>query len=440
MSNYWQTTIPQDPWLPLGEDLHVDVAIVGGGFMGLTAAYAIRQAAPTMRVIVVGAAGSETAGDTIGLASTRCGLTVNSIAPRVGTSEARGFHQFLESTIRGLDRWIRRYHVDCDYEPVGLLTVARSASQVSRLRHEIRLAERLGLEQYTWLDQAALRRYVTSSTLLGARFEPAGRLVNPAKLLQSLRARAQAIGVEIFEHTPVQVFTPGIGGKRHRLLTPGGLVKADRVVLTCETMIGQMPVLHGGAVPFHTTLLATEPLDAARLAALGLDCRQGIEDVYETPTYYRLSSDNRLLIGGQDVAPSYSCALKRKPRVGSFDRLERSIPVLFPGLRNVRVTHRWCGPVALPMDNGPTAGYLGRERRIVYGLQRVSHDLAFVIGSGQVLAELILHHRHPSRDLFFVSRRTLPLPSEPLRFVTRSPDVTVASTQDQHEVDPRIIR
>lgn len=387
---------------PLPGDLEVDVAVVGGGFTGLSAAYTMCRAEPNARVIVLEGGRVDDAGGehSAGFAMPSFGISMESAIARFGTTNARRAHLFMERAVDHIGTLVREHRIACDYERTGLLTVACTPAQLSRLRHEIRLAEQLGLEGITWIDGPTLRGLVNSPRALGAHYDARGTLLHPAKLLRGLRARAEAAGAMVYEHSPIRVFTPGTNGKRHRLLTPSGVVKAERVVFAANVYHAQLPALSGKVVPVHRSTLLSEALSDAHLAMIGWSGRQGIEGACNVR--YRLTADNRLLIGA-DV-----------PAVDK--QLDPLICALFPGLRGLQIASQWSAAVLTPRDMAYSVGYLGGERRVVYSLGCAGHDLAFPIHAGHLLAALAFDRPHPDRDLVFINRRILPLPPEPIRF------------------------
>jgi len=406
MTGYWQQTIAPDDRPALSGDLEVDVAVVGGGFIGLSTAHALRQVEPSTRVIVleggrVGDAGSE---HDVGFAMTSFGIGMESATARFGKTNARRAHLFMERAVDNVGTLVREHRIECDYERTGLLTVACTPTKLSRLRHEVRLAEQLGLEGITWIDGPTLRELVNSPRCLGARYDARSALLHPAKLLRGLRARAEAAGAVVYEQSPLRVFTAGTTGKRHRLLTPSGVVKAERVVFATNAYHVQLPALSGKVLPVHSSTLLTEPLSDAQLATVGWRGRQAIEDGCNVR--YRLTADNRLLIGGGIP--------------GVDEQLYPSICALFPGLGGLRIAARWSGAMLTPQDMAYSVGFLGSERRVVYSLGAAGHDVAFLIQIGQLLAALAFDRPHPDRDLVFVNRRILPLPPDPIRFALQS--------------------
>ena len=132
--------------------------------------------------------------------------------------------------------------------------------------------------------------------------------------------------------------------------------------------------------------------------------------------YYRLTADNRILFGGSDALVHFGGALDRDSNPRVFRRLERDFRQTFPALSDVRIEHRWGGPVSVPIDFFPAMGYLGKDKRAAYSLGCVGHGVAMMNMAGQVMRDLVLERDTEFTELFFVNRGLIPLPPEPLRF------------------------
>ncbi len=90
---------------------------------------------------------------------------------------------------------------------------------------------------------------------------------------------------------------------------------------------------------------------------------------------------------------------------------------LFPYLENIAFTHRWGGPVSVPVDMTPAVGCIGANKSAVYSIGCMGHGVSMTHYNGWTLAELLLDHTSERIEAFFVNRKMIPLPPEPLRFV-----------------------
>ncbi len=126
--SYWMTTRDYTPNDPLQADMEVDVAIVGGGFTGLSAAYHIKKAEPNLRVALLESQiiGFGASGRNGGFNMTLFGLTLEITAFRFSKEKAKAAHHYMERAVDYLQELINDLNIDCDYEHPGFLRVATS--------------------------------------------------------------------------------------------------------------------------------------------------------------------------------------------------------------------------------------------------------------------------------------------------------------------------
>lgn len=422
---------------PLDGDTAVDVAVVGGGFCGLSTAYYLKRDNPSLRVAVLEdrVVGYGASGRNAGFAMTLMGLTLEATRLRFGDAKAKQAYDFGYRAVDHVGQLVDTHGIDCDYEKPGLITVATNPGQARRLHHEIDLAEKMGVEGLRWMDSAETRGLVDSPTYLGARWEAQCALINPAKFVRGMKRVATDTGAEVYERSPVEEFRQG---KRRLLLkTPRGHVKAEKVVFATNAFSARFPQLNGKQFPVFTYIILTEPLTAGQLDGIGWKGRQGIEDARNLIHYYRLTADNRLLFGGSDAMYYYGGPLNRDRNPKVFRMLERNLRRAFPSLAGARIEYRWGGPVSVPLDFFPAMGYLGKDRRVAYSLGCVGHGVAMMNLAGQVLRDLVLERDTELTELFFVNRRVIPLPPEPLRFALGETARQALKAQDAWEARSR---
>ncbi len=411
---YWLTTIDQEPTRSLSGDLEVDFAIVGGGFTGLSTAYHLKQAEPSARIAIVESEfiGFGASGRNGGFCMTLFGLTLPITALRFGKDNARAAHHYMERAVDTTRALIEELSLDCDYEHNGFLRVATSARYEKRIRHDIELAEKLGLTGIEWIEADELADQIESPLYRGAWSEPRCGILNPAKLARAWKAELESRGIDIFEATPVTKITPG---RPHAVLTtPSGRVKARKIVLATNAYSHLIPQLRRKQVPAWTHIVLTEPLSDKQMESMGWRNRQGIEDARALVHYYRLTADNRLLMGGRDVSLAYGNSMDKDLNERTFARLESDVHRTFPGLTGVQFTHRWGGPVSVTLDMAPAIGTIA-DGQLIYSVGCVGHAVSATHLHGRTITDLLLERESELTDIFFVNRRTLPVPAEPLR-------------------------
>lgn len=415
--SYWMTTREYSPGGHLQGDIEVDVAIVGGGFTGLSSAYHIKKAEPNLRIALLESqvVGFGASGRNGGFNMTLFGLTMSITAIRFSKAKAREAHLYMERAVEYLRDLVNELNIDCDYEHPGFLRVATSEKYKKRILKEMELAHRLGIEGLEWLDRDQTLEQVRSPLYLGAWWEPRCGILNPAKLAWGWVEVLKPMGVEIYENSPVTEIAREHG--KVRLDTPNGNVRADKVVLATNAWSHFFKELKRKQIPVWTHIVMTEPLKEEHFNEVGWQNRQGIEDARNLVHYYRLTVDNRLVMGGRDVSLSYGNDMERDLNPVTFDGLKNDVRELFPVLKDIKFTHEWGGPVSVPLDMAPAIGYAG-DKSVVYSLGTVGHGVSMTQLNGRTVADLILERKTDLTDVFFVNRKTVPWPPEPLRNLT----------------------
>jgi len=238
---------------------------------------------------------------------------------------------------------IARLGIDCEARHMGTLRVAHHPRHAATLRDSVEQWRRRGAALELW-DAAATKAATGTAHYVAATFDPRGGAVNPLGLARGLAAAAIAAGARLCSGSrALKVDREGDGW---RVVTPGGTLCADKVVLATD---GYTDDLWGGLrtsiVPIHSSIVATEPLPPELAAAI----LPGGEVVYESgdvTTYYRLDRDGRLLMGGRG-------AQRRAQERRDYAHLSRHALRLWPRLAGVEWTHWWNGQFALTPDYYP---------------------------------------------------------------------------------------
>jgi glycine/D-amino acid oxidase-like deaminating enzyme len=413
--SYWLTTQDYTPNQGLLGKIDVDVVVIGGGFTGLSTAYHLKKAEPGLKVALLEAQviGFGASGRNGGFSMTKMGMMHSLTAIRFGREKTAAAHHYAERAVAYTRELIETLGIDCDYEHTGFLWVATAEKFKRRLYKEIELIDRLGLTGIELIESEDLLRRVNSPLYVGgAWWEPESGILNPAKLAWGWKAVIAPMGVTVFENTPVTEIKKENG--RIRLETPQGQLQADKVVLAANAWSHFFTQTRFKQAPVWTYIVLTEPIDEQRLEAIGWKDRESIEDFRDLVHYYRLTVDNRLVFGGRDVSLSWGKNMDKDLDESVFAKLKTDVQETFPSLKGIRFTHQWGGPVSATLDLFPALGYVG-DKNLVYALGCVGHGVSLTQLNGATLADLALERDTELTRSFFVNRRTVPIPPDPLR-------------------------
>ncbi len=415
VDNYWdRSKRPRNVSPALAGDIAVDVAIIGAGYTGLATAYHLKVADPSLNIAILESetVGFGASGRNAGFVMTLFGASVGMMKSLHGGARVREAHDYMVRSIDELAAMIAEHGLDCDFERSGFLKVATSARYEKRIRDEIALFEQLGVKGYKWLDAGELADRVRSPTYLGACLEPVCGTINPRKWVDALAGLALGQGVQLYEKTPVD----DVRRLRSKFLltTPGGTVTADKVVFATNGYSHLVPGIRDKQMPAFAFIVVTKPLTTEQLAAIGWAGREGIEDGRNFMHFYRLTPDNRILMGGGPGFVPFNGRMDHDAYPAAWRHLEDFIATTFPALRGIRIDYRWGGGFSVTANSTPQIGTM-HDGAAVYSVGCTGHGVAMTHMNGQIIRDLVLGRKTALSELWFVNRRSMPLPPEPFR-------------------------
>lgn len=360
---------------PLQGETSADVAVVGGGIAGCSAALHLakrgyRVALLEARTIGYGASGRNGGQAIFGLASSQ-----QSLVSAVGADDARRLFDLSIEALDLLRSLIVDHGIDCDYRP-NHLHVAVKPRQVSELEEWAReLRDQYGYDSVASLGREELRAHVASDRYLGGLLDTRSGHLHPLKYTLGLARAAESGGVRIFENSEVLGYDAGAG---LRVRTATGLLRCKQLILCGNAYLGRVaPVLARRILGVGTYIIATAPLAPERARAL-LPSNAAVADMNWILDYFRLSADHRLLFGGR---VSYS-AVEPRQLAGS---MRRRMLRVFPSLGDIQVERAWGGYLDITRSRAPDFGRLAPN---VFYLQGFSgHGLALTGLAGKLVAE-----------------------------------------------------
>ena len=383
-SYYAATARGETRFPPLEGRVECDVAIVGAGLAGLSAAIELADRGFSVVLLEARSVGYGASGRNGGQALAGLACEQTEIEHQLGVADARTvWHMTLEA-IELIHARCRRFGIDCDWRP-GYLSLAVNARKGRELAqwHE-RMERDYGLEA-TPIAPGEVSRWIASPRFHSGLHDPRSGHLHPLKYCLGLGRAATSLGVRIFEDSQVTSLTPGSPA---RLATARGEVVARHVLLAGNVYLqGIAPLLEARIMPVGTYIVTSEPM-APALAASLVPSQSAVCDTNFVLDYFRPTPDHRLLYGGR---VSYSTITPANLGESMRTRMLRT----FPQLQGVKVDYAWGGFVDISMNRAPDFGRLsdigaGTAYRDVYYLQGFSgHGLALTGLAGKLVAEAI---------------------------------------------------
>lgn len=419
--SFWQQTIPVVPGQPLDGDTSCDVAIIGGGFTGLSTACELKKTAPDLDVVLIerSVIGHGASGRNGGFAMPLIGWDLTDAARKLGEEGAKQAYRLMYDAIAHTQRTIIDNRIDCDLEATGYLLLSMTPRRDGHIRHEVELARRLGFD-HQLLEKLELEQHIRSDSFRLGAFDPHPIIVNPFKLARGLKTLAERAGVRVYEQSPLEDLTDG---DPVQVRTPRGTIRAGAVVLAVNGYGGGLGFMSQRILPVHTYIVLTEPLSDAQLDSIGWRQRRtSLETARNFIHYFRLTADNRVVFGGED-ANLYWGGGYRDYDPPTFDKLQQRFAEFFPSLSQVRFTHRWGGVLGVTLDMFPTFGAGGVDGRIFHAAGYSGHGVSLSNYAGHILAPRILARLGKQADTsgpspFFFDRQPTWLPPDPLRYAS----------------------
>jgi len=354
---YWTDSAPA--FRPQQRDLppQVDVAVVGGGFTGLSAALALAKRGASVAVLEAGErVAAEASGRNGGHVNNGLAVDYAEVAARVGVERARAWYHAYDAAVDAVERVVRDEAIDCDFARRGKLKLATRPAHLEALT---RSAERLvadGVDTDVQILHAPrVRAEVASERFVGGLLYKRSGQMHMGRFAGGLAQAAERRGAQIHTSTCVQRLERLGRGQAHRVHTDRGSVRAEQVLLATGA------ARHGGyasfgwlrrrIVPIGSFIVVTEPLGAERAKGL-LRERRTYVTVANIHHYFRLSPDHRLVFGGRARFAISSPVSDAK----SGDILRDGMLEMFPQLQGVRIDYCWGGLVDVTQDRLPHAG------------------------------------------------------------------------------------
>ncbi|MFD9465220.1 NAD(P)/FAD-dependent oxidoreductase [Streptomyces sp. NPDC060027] len=417
---YWHDTEQVTVEAPLRETVDCDVCIVGGGFTGLWTAYFLKEAEPALDIRIVEAnhSGYGASGRADGFVTPTIGKDIQALVKEFGLRRALEASQAVGRSILEIGRFTRRNHVDAEYEANDYLMVATDAAQLKRLQHDRELAERMGAARAEILTREESRAVIGSPAVL-AGMRTGGALVNPFRLARGIARVVREKGVTIYDKSPCLRVEPGV---RPTVITTGGRVTADKVVLATNVHMDAFPPFRKKVVPIWTYAMVSEPLTDAQLARVRWPGREGMVEAKSLLTCARFTHDNRVMFAG-GPAPYYFGRDKRQRNMNRpevYREIHREFLRFFPMWADLEFTYAYGGTADVVRDYAPHFGSLGGGN-ILYGYGYCGNGIAATHTGGKVLRDLTLGKDTDYTRLLFVDdeRRKPPadFPPEPALYV-----------------------
>jgi glycine/D-amino acid oxidase-like deaminating enzyme len=413
--NYWltTTTFPQIKAGPLPAS--VDVAIIGAGFTGLSAARTLAQHGAKVAVLEAETIGWGASSRNAGMVLTGLKLGADQLIfmygrDTYGRDLARRMYAASLETIDCVEQIIREENIDCDFSRCGHLEVACKQKHFDDYARQAEVIAREFNHHLRVVPRHELSAEIGSNIYFGGVVDEVSAGLNPARYIAGLGRAAIKAGAEVFERARVETLQRESrqGESGWKVTTSRGTLWSREVFVGTSGYTGRAtPALKKKLIPIGSFIITTQPLPEALARELSPRNRM-IYDSKNYLYYYRLTPDRRMLFGGRAAFfPETGQTIRRSAEI-----LRRGMIDVYPQLRNAQVEYAWGGTLDFAFDIMPHAGQLDG---IYYAVGYAGHGVAMATYQGQKMAELISGDKP---DNPFVG---IPFPGAPLGLYNGKP-------------------
>ncbi len=354
-NNFWATTVDSPAVAASPELLNsVDVAVVGAGFCGLSAARALAKRGVKVAVLEAETFGWGASSRNGGMVLTGMKLPVPALIKRYGREAVRKMYAASLESIDCVEQIVLEENIDCSFSRCGHLEVACKQSHFDGYEESAALIKREFDHDRRIIPKSELHAEIGSDIYFGGMVDETSAGLNPARYVAGLAHAAHRAGACLYDHMRVISVEPSTknGARNFRLQTSRGAIIAREVLLATGAYTTEAtPALRKKIIPIGSYIIATEIL-AGNLASQLSPRNRMIYDSKHFLYYYRLTPDNRMLFGGRAAFfPETENTVRQSAEI-----LRRGMLHVYPQLRDAKVEFVWGGTLDFTLDVMPHAG------------------------------------------------------------------------------------
>ncbi len=353
--NFWATTVDSSavaasPELPDS----VEVAVVGGGYCGLSAARTLAKRGVKVAVLEAETPGWGASSRNGGMVLTGMKLPVPTLIKRYGRDIVRKMYAASLESVDCVEQIVREENIDCSFSRCGHLEVACKQAHFDGYEESAALIKREFNHQLRIIPKNELRTEIGSDIYFGGMIDETSAGLNPARYVAGLAQAAQRACARLHDHTRVTSVDSekNNGARKFRVQTSKGTITAREVILASGAYTSEAtPALRKKIIPIGSYIIATEALPVGLARELSPRGRM-IYDSKHFLYYYRLTPDNRMLFGGRAAFfPETENTVRQSAEI-----LRRGMVGVYPQLRSAKVEFVWGGTLDFTLDVMPHAG------------------------------------------------------------------------------------
>lgn len=348
LQNWWFTTLMNidDPIRPsLQKNIEADVAIVGAGAAGLSAAYSLMNKGLRVVILEKNICGGSSSGKSAGFLTPDSELELSQLIRRFGKTGAADLWKVATEGVKMMAARINTHQIECDFQVQDSLFLGIGEDGWKAIKEEMEARRLMNFEQ-TLYDKNTVKSIIGTDAYSGAVRYPGTYGVDALLYCQGMKKILLANGIEIYESSEV------VSVKDHIVKTHLGSVSANQIIFCADKL--RPALTHFAANVYHaqTFLSISEPLSEETIHTVFPGGRFQCWDSTLVYSYFRLTGDNRILLGGGDTMTTFSKNDLDSPRV--IDKVINGFKDKFPVLKDLEFRQYWPGRIDTTRDLLPT--------------------------------------------------------------------------------------
>ena len=392
---YWHTTVQMpDESNPAPVPEKVDVAVIGGGFTGLSAARTLAKRGVKVAVLEAHTIGWGASSRNGGMTLTGLKPSMHTVIKQYGREVARRLFQCSLESVDTVEQVVREESIDCGFARRGHLLTANKPKHYEELEKSVEFMEKEFNHKVRLVPRDQQREEIGTDLYYGALIDEVSGGLNPAQYVTGLARAAERAGATL--HARARVNRLERGGNRFVLETERGTVRAENVLVGTSGYTGSVTKkLQKKIIPIGSFIIATEKLSDALANELSPKNRM-IFDYKHYLNYFRLW-DNRMIFGGRAAFfPENANTIRRSAEI-----LQREMVQVYPQLKDIKIEYVWGGTLDFAFD---MMTHVGETDGIYYSLGYAGHGVAMASYLGRTVAEAMLNGNikdHPFASFSF---------------------------------------
>ncbi len=387
--SYWEAmgTSASITGASLRGDESCDVAIIGGGYTGLTAAlHLARDYDVDVRVLEAGHLGWGASGRNAGFCCIGgTGLDVQTQIKRYGLEDTQSWYRIQMDAVNLVKQLGDEEAIDLQIQGDCELEVAYSANSFNELKDEV-LVQRdvLGLDSKLLSAEEVRERFFDSTEQYGAAQIRPTFALNPLSYVQGLAESAERHGAKLHGHSEIVEWRKE--GSEHILVTAKGRLRAKRVIIATNGFAPEhlYKELAGRPLPVISAMIVTRPLTAAELNEYNWKSKDPMISSRILLNYFRLLPDNRFLFGGRGHSKGDAAGAMK-----TYGQIREKLNKLWPAWKDVDIDYRWHGLICYTRDRRPAIGQVDGDRSVFYGFGFHGNGVNTATWTGKQLADWV---------------------------------------------------